>query len=60
MSPLAFLNEVLAELRKVVWPTRAYTIQATILVVVLSVIVGTYVGGLDFLFTNILNQILVK
>jgi len=58
MNPLQFLSEVRSELSKVVWPTRAQTTQATILVIVISLIVGAYVGGLDLLFTSILNTLL--
>lgn len=58
MNPLQFLSEVKSELAKVVWPTRAQTIQATILVIVISLVVGAYVGGLDLLFTSALNTLL--
>lgn len=51
--PLSFLSEVKAELEKVVWPTREETIRLTLLVIVISLIVGLYVGGLDFIFTNL-------
>lgn len=57
MNPIAFLQEVRAELEKVVWPTRQQAVQLTIMVVVVSVLVGAYVGGLDFIFTNVLNTI---
>ncbi|MEK7521671.1 MAG: preprotein translocase subunit SecE [Patescibacteria group bacterium] len=58
MNPIRFLSEVRSELSKVVWPTRAQTTQATILVIVISLIVGAYVGGLDLIFTSILNNLL--
>lgn len=60
MNPVTFLKEVKDELGKVVWPTRAQTIQSTVLVVVISLIVGGYIGGLDYIFTNILNTLLFK
>ncbi|OGY11918.1 MAG: preprotein translocase subunit SecE [Candidatus Blackburnbacteria bacterium RIFCSPHIGHO2_12_FULL_44_25] len=58
MNPLSFLQEAYIELKKVTWPTRAQTIQATVLVVVVSLAVGAYVGSLDLLFTSILNTLL--
>ncbi|MDO8452732.1 MAG: preprotein translocase subunit SecE [bacterium] len=58
MKVFLFLREVRAELEKIVWPTRAETIRLTSLVLALSLIVGAYVGGLDFLFTSIVNSFL--
>lgn len=46
-SPVRFIKEVAAELKKVTWPTRAETIKLTAVVIVLSVIVGVFIGGLD-------------
>lgn len=45
------------ELDKVVWPTKRQALELTVLVVVISVIVGVYVGGLDFLFTSTMNAL---
>lgn len=50
-----FLNEVRTELSKVTWPTRAETIRLTIIVVIISIVVGIYLGGLDLLFTEMLK-----
>lgn len=58
-SPVAFLKDVKAELSRVQWPTRAEVIRLTIIVVVVSVALGLYVGGLDLLFTTLTN-VLVK
>lgn len=57
MNPVTFLREVKAEMEKVVWPTRNQAIQLTIMVIAISVLVGAYIGGLDFTFTNILNRL---
>ena len=46
------------ELEKVVWPTRRQALELTLLVLVISVIVGVYVGGLDFMFTSIMNTLI--
>lgn len=50
-----FIKEVRTELTKVTWPTRADTIRLTIIVLVISVIVGLYLGGVDLLFTQMLK-----
>ncbi len=52
-TPALFLREVIAELRKVVWPTRrelrAYTIIALVFVAVMAAIVT----GMDVGFTKL-------
>ncbi len=57
MNPFIFLREVKSEMEKVVWPTRNQAIQLTVMVIAVSVLVGAYIGGLDFIFTNVLNSI---
>ena len=44
-------------MEKVVWPTRNQAIQLTVMVIAVSVLVGAYIGGLDFILTNVLNSI---
>ncbi len=51
--PIRFLNEVVAELKKVTWPTREETIKLTAVVIAISVIVGAFIGGLDSMFLKI-------
>lgn len=58
-SPAIFLKEVKAELLKVTWPTRKEAIRLTGIVLIISVIVGLYIGGLDYIFTKI-TEILLK
>jgi preprotein translocase subunit SecE len=53
VAPVQFLKEVIAELKRVTWPTRAETIKLTAVVIALSVIVGAFIGGLDALFLSI-------
>ncbi len=55
---LRYFSEVRDELSKVTWPTRKQTIQKTLLVIVSSVAVGTYIGALDFAFTRLTALIL--
>ena len=46
-----FFKEVKEELAKVTWPTRQQTIRYTILVILVAVAVGLFLGGLDYLLT---------
>lgn len=57
---LDFLSEVKVELSKVVWPTPEQTLRLTIIVVLVTVIVGFFVGGVDFLLTKLLTVVLGK
>jgi preprotein translocase subunit SecE len=54
-----FLEECLAELRKVHWPTWEETRAATIAVIIGVVVVGVYLGLIDsvlsFVFTRVLS-----
>ena len=57
-SVVTFFSEVKSELSKVTWPKKNEVIRLTSIVVLVSVIVGFYVGGLDYLFTTVLTKIL--
>lgn len=59
-SPITFLQEVRAELLKVVWPTKTEAIRLTTVVIAVSVIVGFYIGGLDFVFAKVAEIVLKK
>ena len=58
-TPVTFLPQVWAELKKVTWPTRQEVIRLTATVILVSLIVGVFIGGLDFVFTSLL-QVVVK
>jgi preprotein translocase subunit SecE len=55
-----FLKEARAELMKVNWPTRQQTINYTLVVIGISVAVALFLGGLDYLFEQILNKFILK
>lgn len=42
-----FLKEVLAELRKVTWPTKEELVGSTIVTIVVSLIVAIFIGIVD-------------
>ena len=43
-----FLRDTRAEIDKVIWPDRETTINLTLLVIGLSVVLGILLGGIDF------------
>ncbi len=48
-SPLDFLKQVRVELAKVVWPSRQQTIKLTLIVIIVAMVVGFFILGVDFL-----------
>ena len=49
---ISFLKEVKEELSKVTWPSREQTIRYTVLVILVAVTVGIFLGGLDLILTK--------
>lgn len=50
-----FIGEVRSELEKVTWPTTQDVIRYTAVVIIISLVVGIYLGASDFLFTKLLG-----
>ena len=50
-----FTKESWSELKKVSWPTRIQVRNLTILVFVISFVVGVYITVLDTLFTEVIR-----
>lgn len=57
---IQFLKEVRQELEKVRWPTRLEAVKLTLIVVGVSVVLGIYIGGLDFTLTKIIESLIKK
>lgn len=53
LDPVAFVKSVIAELKKVTWPTREETIKLTVVVIVISVGVGLFIGLTDSIFVKL-------
>jgi preprotein translocase subunit SecE len=52
--------DVLSELRKVTWPSRAETTHLTIVVIVVSLIFGVILGGADLIFSWVVEQTILR
>lgn len=50
-----FVRDARNEVRKVVWPTRQETVQTTLVVVVMVIILGLILWGFDSVLTAILR-----
>ena len=57
---LAYLSEVRLEVSKVTWPKRNEVIKLTLIVFIISGIVGAYTGALDFVFTKLLEFLVAR
>lgn len=57
-NPLEFARSIKVELSLVKWPSRQKTFRLTFLVIAVSIGVGLYTGGLDYLFTSLLATII--
>ncbi|MEM8529415.1 MAG: preprotein translocase subunit SecE [Chloroflexota bacterium] len=47
-------REVRSEMKKVIWPTREETFRLTIVVIMVSIVIGAILFSADFLFTNLM------
>lgn len=54
-----FFKETEAELRKTNWPSREETVRYTWVVIALSAFLVVVLGGLDYLFTIVVNKYLL-
>ena len=57
-NPINFVRDVRSELRKVAWPSQRETINLTVVVIALSVSVGLFLGGTDFVFQELFRFLL--
>ena len=54
-----FISEIIDELKKVVWLTRQEATYLTALVLIITIIVGIFLGTVDFGFTRLVNKVLL-
>ncbi len=52
--------DIVSELRKVTWPTRQETTNLTSVVLVVSLLVATILGGADVAFSWLIEQTLLR
>lgn len=55
---LGFVNESIAEAKRVVWPTRQETIQTTLAVVVLVFVMAVFLGLVDIGFAYMVQWLM--
>jgi len=52
--------DIITELRKVVWPSRQDTVHLTVVVVVVTILIGTLLGAIDIGFGWLIDRILLR
>lgn len=57
---IKYLKEVRFELSKVIWPKKREVVKLTLIVLLISGIIGVYVGIIDIGFTKLLESIISK
>jgi preprotein translocase subunit SecE len=53
-----FVREVLAEFRKVSWPSRQELINSTVVVITVTVVVSLFLGAVDIVLARVVERIL--
>jgi preprotein translocase subunit SecE len=53
-----FAQEVLAEFRKVTWPSRQELVNSTVVVVAVTVVLAFFLGGVDIVLARVVERIL--
>ena len=60
VGPVVFLQETYQELRKSTWPSREETARLTIVVIILAIVAGFFLGGLDRVFAELFSRIIFR
>ena len=53
-----FVREVVAEFRKVSWPSRQELINSTVVVITVTVVVSLFLGAVDVMLARVVERIL--
>ena len=56
-SRFRFISETIAELKKVVWPTRREAAYLTVLVLIVAITVGLILGAIDYGFSALVEEV---
>lgn len=52
-----YLQDTMAEMRKITWPDQETTRNLTVVVIGISIVLGILLGGIDFLLVQLLELI---
>lgn len=57
---IGFLKEVHLEVKKVNWPTKEETLKYTLIVIGISAVVAGFLGGMDFIFSKLIERFILS
>lgn len=57
-TPAQFVRQVKQEVSKITWPTRAETLQGSITVVIMSVMLALFLFVIDMFFAGLIKVVL--
>ena len=52
--------DIISELRKVVWPSRYDVWHLTVVIVIVTVLIGAVLGGIDMGFSQLIDKTLLR
>jgi preprotein translocase SecE subunit len=55
---VSFLQETFSELQKSHWPSREETARLTVVVIILAIAAGFFLGGLDRIFAELFARVI--
>ena len=55
-----FFKEVYVEMRKVNWLSRSELLRYTLIVIAVTVVVAAFLGGLDYVFSTLIQKYIIK
>lgn len=58
VSPGAFIDQVKAETARVVWPSSRETVMTTVMVIIMTTVLGLFFFSLDSFFSWIVQSLL--
>ncbi len=53
-----FVREVMAEFRKVTWPSRQELVDSTVVVIVVTLVLAFFLGAVDIALARVVERIL--
>jgi preprotein translocase subunit SecE len=56
----SFFKEVYLEMRKVNWLDRHDILRYTIIVLFVTIVVAAFLGGLDYIFTTLIRNLIIN
>ena len=57
-SPALFVRQVKQEVSKITWPTKAETMQGSIVVILMSVAIAMFLFLIDMIFAKLIQVVL--